>query len=215
VFDYRLLTNALAESGCRKVDKLEYDVPSTQTALKWTVAFRLLGAYRWEIDGAVRYSHREATVFARRCLNELAGEWWKNMLEKHPTLGGSMGFPIANLAPWSAMHSLKIKDFTAQETAARVAADVQTYVLPFVAAVRSENQYLELLVADEKPMQWLFCQPLRRFAEVVWLCTRLGQSVEPALTALARERGFMQGQLPDLDLNAYAERVIHAAHSDA
>ncbi len=126
-----------------------------------------------------------------------------------------MGFPVANLAPWGAMHALKIKDFTAQETADRVVADVRAYVLSFVATVQSEDQYLEFLVADEKPMQWLFCQPLQRFAEAVWLCGRLGKSVDPALAALSREKGFMQGQLHDLDLNAYAERVIHAARSDS
>jgi hypothetical protein len=75
MFDNRLLTNALAEIGCRKVGKLEYNVPSAQHALSWTVAFRLLGVYRWEIDGSVNYSHLKATLFARRCLRELAGEW--------------------------------------------------------------------------------------------------------------------------------------------
>ena len=137
------------------------------------------------------------------------------MLAKHPTLGGGMRFPIANLAPWGAMHSLKIKDFTAQESAAKVATDVQVHVLPFVESVQSESQYLDLLLADQKPMQWLFCQPLQRFAEAAWLCSRLERSLEPALVALAREKGFMQGQLQDLDLNIYSERVMHAARSDA
>ena len=65
-------------------------------------------------------------------------------------MGNGMGFPIANLAPWSSMHSLRIKDFTAQECASRVAKDVESYVLPFVASVQSEQKYLELLLADEK-----------------------------------------------------------------
>jgi hypothetical protein len=145
MFDHRLLTSALSELGCPKLDKLEYSLPTAHPSLQWSVTFRLLGVYRWEIDGAVRYSHRQATLFAQRCLRELAGDWWREMLLKHPKLGGGMGFPIANLAPWSSMHSLKIKDFSAAESASRVAADLQAYVLPFVASIQSEHRYAELV----------------------------------------------------------------------
>lgn len=215
MFDNRLLTSALSRIACHKLDKLEYAMPTAHPGLQWSVAFRLLGVYRWEIDGSVRCSHEQATQFARRCLRELAGEWWANSLQRHPKLGGGIGFPVANLAPWGAMHSLNIKDFSAEESASRVASDIQTYVLPFVAAIQSEHRYLELILADEKPMQWRFCQPLQRFAEAAWLSVKLGESLRLALEILERERSFMQGQLQDLELNAYAERVIHAAQSDA
>ena len=215
MFDNRLLTNELAAIACPKRGKLEYELPTALHALQWSVTFRLLGVYRWELDGGVRCVHQIASSFARRCLRELAGNWWANTLARNPGMGNGMGFPIANLAPWSSMHSLRIKDFTAQECASRVAKDVESYVLPFVASVQSEQRYLELLLADEKPMQWLFCQPLTRFAEVVWLSAKLGKNEVAAMAALKRERKFAQGQLQGVELDEYAERVVQAARADA
>jgi len=215
MFDNRLLTNELARIGCPKLAKLEYLLPGTHPNLQWSVTFRLLGVYRWEIDGTVRCWHNTATPFAWRCVRELAGEWWTNSLRRLPNLEAGSGFPVAKLAPWSLMHSLQIKDFSAEESASRVAHDLQEYVLPFVASIRSEERYLELLLADEKPMQWLFSQPLARFAEAAWLCVKLGAGERPAFAALERERRFMEGQLHDLQLNKYAERVFQAAQRDA
>jgi hypothetical protein len=215
MFDNRLLTRAMAQLGCMKLDKLAYSLPSSQSNLEWSVTFRLLGVYRWEIDGAVRCLHNEAAVFGRMCMREFAGNWWKNSLAKHPELGGGVGCPVANLAHWSAMHSLNIKDLTAEESAAQVTRDIQTYVLPFVSTIQSEQQYLELLLADEKPMRWHHGQPLQRFAESVWLCKRLQASLNPALAALERERALLQGQLFDLSLDTYAESVLQALPSEA
>jgi hypothetical protein len=215
MFNHRLLTTALSELGCIKIGKLEYGLPEANPSLQWSMAFRLMGVYRWEIDGSVRCSHPEATPFANYCVRELAGEWWKNALQRQPKLINRIAFPIAKLAPWSEMHSLNIKDLSAEQSAAQVASDIQLHVLPFVAGITSESRYLERLLADEKPMQWLFCQPLHRFAEAAWLCRKLGENVDMAMAAFARERLFLQGQLRDLDADVYAECVIHALRNSA
>jgi len=210
MFDSRLLTSSMLARGCPKLDKLVYGLPEAHPSLQWSVAFRLLGVYRWEIDGSVSYSHRQATQFAQHCLRELAGDWWKNSLLKQPKLSGGMGFPVARLAHWSANHSLVIKELSAQESATRVATDIETTVLPFVASVQTEHRFLELILANGKPTEWLYCQTLQRFAQAVWLCAKLGHGFEPALLALERERHLMQGQLHDLSVDVYAERVLLA-----
>ena len=215
MFDNRLLTRAMAGLGCTKLDKLAYSIPSSQPNLDWSVTFRLVGIYRWELDGFVRCIHNDAAVFGRMCMREFAGDWWKNSLAKHQRLEGGVSCPVANLAPWSAMHSLSIKDMTADESASKVAKDIQTHVLPFVSSVQSEQRYLQLLLADETPMRWGHGQSLRRFAESVWLCKRLGESLDPALAALERERSLLQGQLFDISLDTYAESVVHALYSEA
>jgi len=109
----------------------------------------------------------------------------------------------------------RINIMTADESASKVAKDIQTHVLPFVSSVQSEQRYLQLLLADETPMRWGHGQSLRRFAESVWLCKRLGESLDPALAALERERSLLQGQLFDISLDTYAESVVHALYSEA
>lgn len=96
MFDNRLLTRAMAGLGCTKLDKLAYSIPSSQPNLDWSVTFRLVGIYRWEIDGFVRCIHNDAAVFGRMCMREFAGDWWKNSLAKHQRLEGGVSCPVAN-----------------------------------------------------------------------------------------------------------------------
>ena len=210
MFDHRALTTALSRLGCTKISKLEYGLPESNPSLKWSMSLRLLGVYKWEVDGSVKCSHLEATPFGNYCVRELAGDWWKNTFQRQPNLSNCIGFPIAKLAPWSDMHSLNIKDLSAEQSAVQIASDIQLHVFPFVAGITTETRYLELLLGDEKPMQWLFCQPLHRFAEAAWLCRKLGANIDMAMVALARERRNLQGQLNDLNVDVYAERVIQA-----
>ncbi|MDZ7654028.1 MAG: hypothetical protein U5L03_16460 [Burkholderiaceae bacterium] len=214
MFDQRLLDKQLAAIDCSKLSKLSYALPSSNPSLRWSVSFRLLGVYRWEIDGAVKVAHEDATPFAQRCLQQLAGSWWASAVAKHPNIGDGTGCPVANLAPWGSMHSLKIKDLSTAESSERVAADVRTYVLPFVQSVRDEVAYLTLLLSDQEPMKWMFSQPLARFAEAAFVSVRLGKSPEHALAALERERAFAVGQLPGHDLDEYARSVLQAARQE-
>jgi hypothetical protein len=215
MFDQRRLDRELAGIGCQKVARLQYSLPSSNPSLRWSANFRLLGVYRWEIDGGLKVAHQVATPFAQRCLRELAGPWWASASTKHPNIGDGTGCPVAKLAPWGPLHALKIKDLTAVDSAARVAADVRQYLMPFVKAVQDEEAYLSLLLDDRPPMQWMFSQPLARFAEAAFLTFRLGREPGVALAALERERSFAVGQLPDKDLDAYAQSVLHAARRDA
>jgi hypothetical protein len=215
MFDHRRLTTAMQAIGCQKRGKLDYALPSGCPALEWSVSFRLLGVYRWEIDGTVKCSHTGATRFAQRCLQEFAGPWWSKTMLNHPHIGDGTLFPVAKLAPWGTLHALKIQEMSAEESAARVAHDVRQYVQPFVAALGSEVDYLRALVQDNEPIRWFFGQPLARAAEIAWLASRLESTVQPLSLAVQREKGLLQQQLRDLELSVYVDRVTHAARGDA
>jgi len=211
MFDQRTLDKKLAALGAQKQGKLAYNLVSPSQNISWTLSFRLLGVYRWEIDGALKATHAVASPFARRCLAEFAGQWWADALARLPEIGAGNAFPITNLTNWSQSHSLKIKDLTAEESAARVATDVKQHVLPFVQSIQNDDAYLDCLLSDDLPMRWLYCQPLTRFAETVKLSLLTGRGVDAALQALEPERQLAKGQLPDQDLDAYVNLVIRAA----
>jgi hypothetical protein len=211
MFDHRLLDRELASIACQKTGKLTYLVPTPNPTLTWVLSFRLLGVYRWEIDGGLKAVHAEASPFATRCLAQFAGQWWANALQRHPEIGSGIGFPLTNLTDWGPFHSLKIKDLSTQESAARVSKDVKAKVLPFVQSVSNDSIYLDHVLNDELPMRWMYGQPLTRFAEAVLLSMREGRSLSEAKEALERERSFAKGQLQDFELEDYAASVIRAA----
>ena len=211
MFGQRILDKKLGALGVRKQTKLTYGLASPNQNLTWTLSFRLLGVYRWEIEGSLRATHAVASAFARRCLAEYAGQWWADAVARLPEIGMGHGFPITNLTNWSQFHSLKIKDFTAEESATRVASDVNQHVLPFVHSIQDDRTYLDRLLADDLPMRWLYCQPLTRFAEAVKLSFLTGRGPGAALQAIERERQFAKGQLRERDLDAYIASVVRAA----
>jgi hypothetical protein len=211
MFDQRVLDKKLAALGAQKQGKLTYSLASSNPSLCWTLGFRLLGVYRWEIDGSLKATHTVASPFARRCLAEYAGQWWRNALSKHPEIGLGNGFPITNLTNWSQYHSLKIKDLSAEDSAQRVASDINDYVIPFIQSIPDDSAYLTHLLADELPMRWLYGQPLTRFAEAVKLSIMNGKGVDSAKFSIERERLFAKGQLQDHDLDEYIASVIKAA----
>lgn len=211
MFDQRILDKKLATLGVQKQAKLTYSVASPNPNLSWTLSFRLLGVYRWEIDGSLKATHAVASPFSRQCLAEYAGQWWTDAVARLPEIGMGNGFPITNLTNWSQFHSLKIKDFSAEESASRIASDVNQHVLPFVQSILDDGAFLDRLLADDLPMRWLYCQPLTRFAEIVKLSLLTGRDPVSALQAIERERQFAKGQLHDRDLDEYIASVFRAA----
>lgn len=214
MFDQRILDKKLAAFGVQRQGKLTYRFASPNQNLSWTLSFKLQGVYRWEIEGWLKATHAVASPFAKRCLAEYAGQRWADAVVRHPPEWLGQSFPITNLTNWSQNHSLKIKEFTAEESADRVASDVDQCVLPFVQSIQDDEAYLDHLLADDLPMQWLYCQPLTRFAEAVKLSFRNGRSADAALQAIERQRLFAKGQLFDQDLDEYIASVLRAA-SDA
>jgi hypothetical protein len=211
MFDQRILDAKLAALDVQKRARLTYCIASPNQNLSWTLTFRLLGVYRWEIDGALKALHSVASPFARRCLAAHAGPSWTNVVGRMPEVGMGEGFPISNLTNWSQFHSLKIKELTAEESADRIAFDVRRQVLPFVESIKDDGVYLDRLLADDLPMRWLYCQPLARIAEIVKLSLLTGRGLDAAFQVIEREHKFAQEQLHDQDLCAYVDAVVRAA----
>ena len=212
MFSRKFLDGQMRRVGCPAVSPLKYQIPSRHESLTWMISFRLLGVYRWEIDGTVLYSHSAASVFAGSCMETLAGKWWAESRRVHKVCHEGGGFPVANLAPWSHVHTLTIKDFTAEESAERIANDVSEFVLPFINTVKNDQIYLRLLMLDEKPVQWNFCQALARFAEIAYLAARQGIGKNEVLFTTRSKRKQMSGQLRDLPVDDYMNRVLSDAY---
>lgn len=214
MFNQKLLNSQMSRIGCSRVGPLRYQAKSSCENVDWFISFRLLGFYRGEIEGTVAYAHKTASIFAATCMDTLAGKWWADMRQwcKDEIENVSGRFPVSNLAPWSHVHTLNIKELSAQASAEQVANDVESFVLPFIKRVENESTYLRLLIADEKPMQWLFCQPLIRFAEIAYLAARQKMSKsEVSAVVNSKIEKSMRGQLRDVSLDSYLESVLKAA----
>jgi len=214
MFDRKLLSSRLIEIGCRSAGPLKYTLPGSNPKITWSLTFRLLGVYRWEVDGGVQWHHSEASPFARRCLELFAGDWWRDFVQREKEFQGGGGFPIAKLAPWGITHALKIRDLSAEDSAARITSDTAQYILPFVRGIGTDQDFHALLLRDEPPAQWLFGQPLLRFAELAFMTAKLGKPNQLLDAVRHEQRQFLAGQLHDQSFEQYVEQVLHAA-SDA
>src|SRR5947207_704981 len=82
MFDRRRVTKALAELGFISVGPLQYELKAAEPSIRKYLSFRLLGVYRWEVDGYVGFVHDQAEAFAAKCLHDFGGSWWQWALTK-------------------------------------------------------------------------------------------------------------------------------------
>jgi hypothetical protein len=219
MFDRRILKSHLSELGCREVARHIYLAPPTLEGVEWTLRFRLLGIYRWDLEAFLSYKHTAAAEFGDMCIRTVPG--WAAILNRsiaasgdRPRPMGSIGFD--RLAPgWAVGQRLSIRELTAVQTAQRVAADVREHVLPFAHSIASLEVFYERLAADEEPMTWSFSMPLCRAAEVAYLARQLGVRRESVSSILRERRGYMVNQMCGEDVNVYLERVVRLAYDAA
>jgi hypothetical protein len=211
MFDRRKLTKRLiADLNVRPVSALHFELVSVHDWFRAHIRFRLVGVYRWKIEGWVNISHIDADRFGWNCLNEFGGDFWKWALSQDHFPCG-VGFPVARLAPWDANHCLSIRELSADESADRISADIKQFVLPYIEALDTPEKYIEVLLEDAEPAKWLYSQPLNRFAQIAYLAHYSGIRRESYLAKIASQKNRMAGQLRDVDLDTYIQKVIHAA----
>lgn len=141
MFDRKVLTARLSEIGCSEIAPRCYALPSAHPEITWSVHFRLLGTYRWELDGGLCWSHARAGVFAQECLRKYAGPIWVDSRQQND------GSPLAPFMGWGPKHALVVRDMTTNETADVLSGGLDSFVLPVVAAVKDDNALLELLTS--------------------------------------------------------------------
>ena len=178
--------------------------------MKWELHLRLLGVYRWQLDGALRWNHRKASAFAQRCLAEFGGRSWSELAKKGLEQKDD-ATPLARLAGWDIAFGYSIKDLPAEEAAENIATVVRDTVLPFVASIGDDRSLLHLLTRNGPPVEWLYSQPLFRFAEAAFLVEKLGASGTELGAQLEVERNFMRHQLVGVELETYVLEVRAAA----
>ena len=207
MFDQKLLSSRLRALGCAELAPLSYSLPTGHPDVSWSVHFRLLGTYRWELDGGVRWTHRLASGFAHHCLTTFAGTTWGGS-----ALAGD-GTPLASFLPWGERRALVIRGLSAEETAGTLASGIRSLVIPLVASISADEHLLHALSQNVAPMQWIYAQPLFRFAEATYLATKVGSGHGELDARLAEEGGAMQHQLDGVALEEYVRRVRVAAHA--
>jgi hypothetical protein len=210
----KTLTAELAYLGCAEVGHLRFQLPSEMDKIQWQLSFRALGFSKDQVDGATSYRHNTATDFSSMCLSRYAGAWWKQSLKTAPQKKFSGGFAIGPLAGWRSNHTIDNRNLSPDETAVRVAEDVQRTVLPRLACLTTDDQLFEFLCQDTEPFPWFRSQPLTRIAEVFHLANRLGQPESTYLTLVETHRQLLQDQLPDLTVSQYINNVLSALRGD-
>lgn len=207
MFDRKVLTARLSEIGCSEIGPRCYALPSAHPEIEWSVHFRLLGTYRWELDGGLRWSHARAGVFAQECLRKYAGPIWVDSPQQND------GSPLAPFMGWGPKHALVVRDMTTNETTDALSSGLASSVLPIVAAVKDDNAFLELLASGNTPFEWLHCQPLYRYAEAVYLAARLNVVCSNLSARLAEKGAAMRHQLDGIALEAFVHEVDVAAQA--
>src|SRR3954469_19321364 len=212
MFDRRQLTKALDGLGFRAAGPLQYELRSSEPVVHKYLCFRLLGIYRWELEGTVGFMHPEAEAFAVHCLKAFGGSWWQWALTKKSDLPFTAQCRIGKLAGWKPPSDvLNIQKLTAAESAARVRSDVEKFVLPFLARIQSARDFLELLIRNEEPMPWHQWGPVHRLCQIVFLANREGVSNSTYAPVFEVERRFLTNQLNGPDLNWFLGKVQEAA----
>src|ERR1700740_927131 len=102
MFDRRKLTKELGPLGFKPVQPLQYELLESNPPVRKYLGFRLLGVYRWELEGKVGLVHNAADAFAKACLEEFGGSWhqWALSLKSpHPFVAQC---DMADVANWPA-----------------------------------------------------------------------------------------------------------------
>ena len=213
MFERRLVTQRLAALGCDEIGSRAYQLPSTHPAISWSLHLRLLGTYRWELDGGLQWTHAAALPFSRQCLANFGGASWNRCLQNQEVMKTGGGVPLANFSDWGDKRALEIRHLSAEQTAEKIAAIVSNAVLPFVRSICDDKAFLNALCSDTTPMQWLYSQPLTRFAEAAYLVGKLNIPPGELSARLAENRLFMENQLDGISVEAYVNNVLEAAHA--
>lgn len=207
MFDRKMLTARLAGIGCSEIAPRSYSLPSAHPEISWSVHFRLLGTYRWELDGGLRWSHSRADAFAQECLRKYAGPMWADL----PQQGD--GTPLSPFMGWGSRRALLLRDMTASETADSLAVGLASSVLPVVAGVKDDNALLDLLALGNVPFEWLYCHPLYRYPEAAYLAARVKGACSHLGARLADEGPAMRQQLDGVALEEFVHAVSVAAQA--
>jgi hypothetical protein len=210
MFDRRKLTKALGPLNFRPVSPLQYELVDEEPVVRKYLSFRLLGVYRWELEGKVGLAHDEADEFARKCLHDFGGSWWQWALSNkraHPFVAQCY---MGRLAGWPSQ-GLSIKELSSDESAARVQQDVQSFVLPFLSRINSPRALLDILLRDEDPMPWLEWGPLHRLGQVVFLAHLEGLPTSTYSPIFKAQHKIIASQLRSVDPDWYLEKLAEQA----
>jgi hypothetical protein len=197
---------------------LLYKLPTSTDSIQHFALFRLLGVYRWELDAWASVRNREAEEFSIEALRKCAGERWRKWSSKeYPEhrLRFATQFPVGKLAGWGTMRALSIRDYSHDETAARVAADLSKHLLPFLQKIGTEESMFDFLVSNDEPMPWYQCSPLTRTAHIIYLANKLGLPEDRYLPALERESKFIANQLGGIDTKTFVHNLTEAARKNS
>ena len=113
------------------------------------------------------------------------------------------------------MRILSIRDYSHDETAARVATDMSAHVFPFLRRINTEEEMFNFLVSNEEPMPWYQCSPLTRLTHIIYLANKLVIPDERYMPAIERESKFIANQLAGVDTKTFVQNVTEAARENS
>jgi hypothetical protein len=214
MFSQKLLQRSMSLVGAKVVAPLTFEVASVDGGVEWTVELSVLGVYRRDVSGRVRYAHKSASPFARKCLESLAGEHWTEVLKRNPEIDSRGAFPVASLTNWPQL-KLDVGTMTAEESADAIAQDIAQHVLPFIATVSDDAAYFARLMSNEPPMPWTSGQPLHRLAEAAWLAAELKRPTATLDRFIEENRELLERNLRGISVATYLSTVRIAIAHDA
>jgi hypothetical protein len=206
-----LITQKLASIGGHKLTDDVFELPSECAEIRWLLflTVRTGAETRISADIGVRCdaSHQFSVAMLKKYGDASFEKWRVN------NLSSCIRFSLGDWAKWQPGASLWQQNKTDDQFALEFTQAIGQFILPTVARVNSLAAYLQYLLTDEEPCEWVKTNGALRAAECIFLAAHCNkkESIDKMLIPFESEIGIGLGAKPKVNAVEFVKSTMLAA----